>query len=94
MDINECNRLQDSYLHDFIVNEQKVNIFLVNGTKLRGVITDFDLYSLKLELNDSEQLVMKHAISTILPWTTQQGSWDDNGQAREYPVKKSVGFKR
>jgi len=44
-----------------------VSIFLVKGTRLQGVITFFDQFTLLLEDGDSQQLVYKHSISTIVP---------------------------
>jgi host factor-I protein len=42
-----------------------VTIYLVNGAKLLGRIKSFDKFSLLLETGSQEQLIFKHAISTI-----------------------------
>ena len=42
-----------------------MNIFLMGGVKLTGKIKSFDKYALVLETNNQEQLIFKHAISTV-----------------------------
>jgi len=52
---------------DTLISEKtKVNVYLVNGIKLNGVISEQDQKSLLLEAS-APQLVYKHAISTISP---------------------------
>ncbi|WP_087039064.1 RNA chaperone Hfq [Caballeronia arvi] len=41
-------------------------VFLVNGIKLTGVITSFDQYVLAVESNSVTQMVLKHAVSTVI----------------------------
>jgi host factor-I protein len=58
--------LQDDFLSALIQKQAPVAVFLVNGIKLQGQIADFDKYVIVLK-NSGEQLVFKHAISTIMP---------------------------
>jgi host factor-I protein len=44
-----------------------VTVFLVNGFQLRGVITAFDSFTVVLDSDGKQQLIYKHAISTIIP---------------------------
>ncbi|WP_408869403.1 RNA chaperone Hfq [Candidatus Kirkpatrickella diaphorinae] len=44
-----------------------MTIFLVNGVKLSGQITQYDTHTIILMRDDQSQLVYKHAVSTILP---------------------------
>ena len=44
-----------------------VTLFLVNGFQLRGVITGFDCFVVVLESEGKQQVIYKHAISTIAP---------------------------
>ncbi|MEP6569600.1 MAG: RNA chaperone Hfq [Acidobacteriota bacterium] len=57
--------IQDAFLN--IVRREKatVTIYLVSGTKLTGRIRSFDKFSILLEGGSQEQLVFKHAISTV-----------------------------
>ena len=60
------NKLQDLFLNYVRKEKIPVTIFLVNGARLRGVIKGFDKFAVLLK-NDVQQLVYKHAISTVSP---------------------------
>jgi host factor-I protein len=57
--------IQDNFLNAARKERQSVTIFLLGGVKLSGKIRSFDKYSVILESNHQEQLIFKHAISTI-----------------------------
>jgi host factor-I protein len=59
-------KLQDLYLNYLRKEKIPVSIFLVNGTRLKGVIKGFDNFVIVLK-QSNQQLVYKHAISTISP---------------------------
>lgn len=59
--------LQDSFLGRLCESKGASTIFLINGVKLQGVITASDETSVLLRRESHEQLVYKHAISTIMP---------------------------
>ena len=46
--------------------ELSITIYLLSGVKLTGRIRSFDKYSVVLEANGQEQLIFKHAISTVV----------------------------
>ena len=56
--------LQDAYLAELQAKGSEVVIFLINGTKLIGILQDFDQFVILLKSPET-QLVYKHAISTI-----------------------------
>lgn len=58
--------IQDAFLSDVVERKVPVNIFLINGIKLIGTITNYDQYSVEIT-HDVTQIVFKRAISTILP---------------------------
>jgi host factor-I protein len=60
-------QLQDRFLRQLRNSRTPVTIFLVNGIKLQGVITAYDRDTILVSRDASEQLVYKHAISTIQP---------------------------
>lgn len=70
------NSLQDSLLNALRKEKTAVIIFLVNGIKLQGIITGFDLFVIALKKETVTQLVYKHAISTVLP-TEPVLSWKE-----------------
>jgi host factor-I protein len=57
--------IQDGFLNLARREKITVTIYLVNGAKLLGRIKSFDKFSLLLETGSQEQLIFKHAISTI-----------------------------
>src|SRR2546426_10514414 len=57
--------IQDGFLNLARREKATVTIYLVNGAKLLGRIKSFDKFSLILETGSQEQLIFKHAISTI-----------------------------
>jgi host factor-I protein len=57
--------IQDGFLNLARREKVTVTIYLVNGAKLLGRIKSFDKFSLILETSTQEQLIFKHAISTI-----------------------------
>jgi len=60
--------LQDSFLNQIRKeNNLPVVIYLVNGFQLRGVVKGFDNFTVVIENDGKQQLVYKHAISTITP---------------------------
>ena len=59
------NTIQDSFLNSARKERNNVTIYLMSGVKLTGRIKSFDKYSLILEAGSQEQLIFKHAISTV-----------------------------
>ena len=57
--------IQDVYLNTVRREKLPVTVFLISGVKLIGKIKGFDKYSVILEANNQEQLIFKHAISTV-----------------------------
>jgi host factor-I protein len=57
--------VQDLYLNTLRRDKVAVTIFLIGGVRLVGKIRGFDKYSVVLESNQQDQLIFKHAISTI-----------------------------
>jgi len=57
--------IQDAFLNTVRREKDAVTIYLMNGAKLTGRIKSFDKFSVLLEAGALEQLIFKHAISTI-----------------------------
>lgn len=60
--------LQDSFLNQVRKENIPVAIFLVNGFQLRGNVKGFDNFTVILEIEGKQQMIYKHAISTISPF--------------------------
>ena len=61
--------LQDSFLNHVRKENLGVVIYLMNGFQLRGLVRGFDNFTVIIENDGKQQLVYKHAISTIAPDT-------------------------
>jgi host factor-I protein len=61
-----AQNIQDSFLNNARKEKGVITIYLLSGVKLSGRIKSFDKYSLVLETNNQEQLIFKHAISTVV----------------------------
>ena len=66
MENKPAQNIQDSFLNTARKEKQNITIYLLSGVKLTGRIRSFDKYSVVLETNNQEQLIFKHAISTVV----------------------------
>ena len=57
---------QDAYLNAVRRNRTQVTVFLVNGYQLRGIVTAFDAFVVFLDSEGRQQMIYKHAISTVV----------------------------
>jgi host factor-I protein len=72
--------LQDPYLNTLRKERVPVSIYLVNGIKLQGQIESFDQFVVLLK-NSVNQMVYKHAISTIVPARNIKFPSQDDGES-------------
>ena len=61
-----AQNIQEAFLNNARKDKTFLTIYLMSGVKLSGRIKSFDKYSLILETNNQEQLIFKHAISTVV----------------------------
>jgi len=73
MDSKPAQNIQDSFLNTARKDKSVITIYLLSGVKLTGKIRSFDKYSVVLETNNQEQLIFKHAISTVVMARTMHG---------------------
>lgn len=76
--------IQDAFLNAARRERSMVTIYLMHGAKLSGRIKSFDKFSVLLETGAQEQLIFKHAISTI------SHSRRPSGDIRPMPAAPSV----
>ena len=57
--------IQNTFFNQARKDRAKVLVYLANGTKLVGRIKSFDKFTVILESNNGEQMIFKHAISTV-----------------------------
>jgi host factor-I protein len=62
----QAQNIQEAFLNNARKDKTFLTIYLMSGVKLSGKIKSFDKYSVVLETNNQEQLIFKHAISTVV----------------------------
>ncbi len=65
--VKSVTNLQDVYLNQVRKDHLPVIIYLVNGVQLRGMVRAFDNFTVLLDSDGKNDLIYKHAISTITP---------------------------
>ncbi len=65
--MEKTKNLQDAFLNRARAERVPVTLFLMNGFQLRGVLRAFDSYTVVIDSDGKQQLIFKHAISTIAP---------------------------
>ena len=68
--MNKSMKLQDVFLNQARREKIAVTIFLTNGFQFKGTVKGFDSYVVILDSDGKQNLVYKHAISTIIPVKT------------------------
>jgi host factor-I protein len=83
MDSNKpAQNIQDSFLNTARKERTSITIYLLSGVKLTGRIRSFDKYSVVLEASGQEQLIFKHAISTVVMGRTAHGAHLAHSEAK------------
>lgn len=59
--------LQDAFLNVVRQQTQPVTVFLMNGFQMRGIVRGFDSFVVIFEVEGKQQMIYKHAISTVVP---------------------------
>ena len=65
--MQKTQNIQDTLLNQIRREKQTVTFFLMNGFQLKGVVKSFDNFVVILETDGRQQMIYKHAISTIVP---------------------------
>lgn len=76
--MSKSPNLQDVFLASVRRTETPVTVFLMNGFQMRGTITGFDPFTVVLTAEGKQNLIYKHAISTVSPvHTVDLTEWED-----------------
>ncbi len=65
--MKKTEKLQDVFLNEVRKNKVQITIFLVSGFQLKGYVNGFDPYTVMIDSDGKQQMIYKHAISTIVP---------------------------
>jgi host factor-I protein len=65
--MNKSINLQDVFLNQVRKDKIQVTVYLTNGFQFKGLVKGFDNYSMIIDTDGKQELIFKHAISTIIP---------------------------
>jgi host factor-I protein len=65
--MQRVSNYQDLFLNQLRREHQLITVFLVNGFQIKGVVRGFDDFTVLIEADGRQQLIYKHAISTLIP---------------------------
>jgi len=65
--MQKTQNLQDAFLNQLRREKSNVTMFLMNGFQLHGVVRGFDGFTVILDSEGKQQMIYKHAISTVVP---------------------------
>ena len=65
--MQKTQNLQDTFLNYIRREKVPVTLFLMNGFQLRGVVRSFDSFVVLIDADGRQQMIYKHAISTVAP---------------------------
>ena len=65
--MQKTQNLQDLFLNQARRDRAQITMFLMNGLQLHGIVRGFDSFTVVLESDGKQQLIYKHAISTVVP---------------------------
>lgn len=63
----QYNNLQDLFLNTARKEKIEIGLYLVNGVPIKGKVLSFDNFTILMEVEKRQNLIYKHAVSTILP---------------------------
>ncbi|MBC7959749.1 MAG: RNA chaperone Hfq [Vallitaleaceae bacterium] len=65
--MSKAINLQDVFLNQVRKDKTSILVYLTNGFQLKGIVRGFDNFIVILETDGKQQMIYKHAISTIIP---------------------------
>lgn len=63
----KTQNLQDAFLNQVRKDKVSLTVFLMNGFQMHGIVRGFDGFTVLLDTDGKQQLIYKHAISTVIP---------------------------
>jgi host factor-I protein len=81
--IKQAINLQDVFLNQARKEKLAVTVYMTNGFQLKGVVKGFDNFTVVLDSDGKQQLIYKHAISTVSPLKPVNMIFADNPPANK-----------
>lgn len=75
--------LQDVFLNQVRKEKTTITVFLLSGFQIKGIVTGFDNYVVVIDSEGKQELIYKHAISTIIPSRPVNFIAAENSQSEE-----------
>ena len=75
--------LQDVFLNQVRKDKTAITVFLLSGFQIKGIVTGFDNFTVVIDSEGKQQLIYKHAISTIIPSRPVNFIAAENSQCEE-----------
>jgi host factor-I protein len=63
----QTKNLQDNFLNQARKEKMEITIYLMNGVPIKGRVLSFDNFTLLIEVDKRQNMIYKHAVSTIVP---------------------------
>jgi len=64
----QMSNLQDYFLNSARKEKCDITVFLINGVPIKGKVLSFDNFTILLEVDKKQNLIYKHAVSTMVPF--------------------------
>ena len=75
--------LQDVFLNQVRKDKTAITVFLLSGFQIKGIVTGFDNFTVVIDSDGKQQLIYKHAMSTIIPSRPVNFIAAENSQSEE-----------
>lgn len=72
--------IQEHFLSQLKKSKTTITVFLISGYQIRGTVKFFDNYTIVIDSDGNQQMIFKHAISTIIPSRSVNFHYDDQEQ--------------
>ena len=76
----QTKNLQDSFLNAVRKEKIEITIYLMNGVPIKGKVVSFDNFTILIEVDKKQNLIYKHAVSTVMPVKPVQYKEEENNE--------------
>lgn len=97
MDTDNSLNVQNAFFNQLRKDRTRISVLLNNGQRVNGVVKSFDRFTFLLETKQGEQIVFKHAVSTVAPFRPEAARQEKRApgagpqEKREKHEKKGFG---
>lgn len=92
MDTDTALNVQNGFFNQVRKDRTRVTICLNNGQRISGLVKSFDKFTLLLDTKNGEQMIFKHAVSTVSVFRPADAQGRAERRGREEPGREGKGF--